>query len=91
MGRDFDVRDRDDLVEAVVLGVDVDLVDNVGIAVSWFEVVMNMESPALTAYEVMLVLLFMDDDMMWTTCPCASAIVPGRNMGSVDDDWLVIA
>ena len=70
----------------MVLDVGVDFVDNFGIAVSWLEVVIKMESPALTAYEVMLVLSSMDDDIMWTTCPCASAIVPGRNMDSLDDD-----
>ena len=86
MDRDFEFLERDDLVEAVVLDVEVDLVDNLGIAVSCLEVVIKMESPALTAYEVMLVLSSMDDDIMWTTCPCASAIVPGRNMDSLDDD-----
>ena len=70
----------------MVLDVGVDFVDNFGIAVSWLEVVMKMESPALTAYEIMLVLSSMEDDMMWTTCPCASAIVPGGKMESSVDD-----
>ena len=91
MDCDFDTLVWDDLVEAVVLEVGVGFDDNFGIAVSWLEVVIKMESPALTAYEVILVLSSMEDDIMWTTCPCASAIVPGGKMESFDDVWLVIA
>ena len=89
--RDLDGFDLDDRVEAVVLDVVMDFSGSTGIAVRMSDGVMNKISPAHTAYDVVLVSSSMADDIMWTTWPLASAMVPGRNIDSCDDKRLVIA